>query len=103
MRTNVSVRTVWLTVLLLLLGVAAAFCGFYVAKADSELFNESSKVIIARDGPRTILTMANDFRGDVSEFALVVPVPEVLSEDQVQVGDPALFERELKFLFNPTE
>ncbi len=93
MRSTISVRTLWLTLILLLLGAAAAFCGFYVAKADTSLFNESSKVIIARDGPRTILTMANDFRGDVSEFALVVPVPEVLDESQVQVGDPALLDR----------
>ena len=56
-------------------GVALAFCGFYVAKADTELFNETSKVVIAKDGPRTILTMANDFSGDVEDFAIVVPVP----------------------------
>ena len=93
MRSTISARTLWLTLIPLLLGAAAAFCGFYVAKADTSLFNESSKVIIARDGPRTILTMANDFRGDVSEFALVVPVPEVLDESQVQVGDPALLDR----------
>ena len=29
---------------------AAAFCGFYVAKADSKLFNKSSKVVLSRDG-----------------------------------------------------
>ena len=55
--------------------------------------NEASKVIIARDGDRTILTMANDFKGDVSEFALVVPVPTVLEEGQIQVGDPAIIDR----------
>ena len=68
-------------------GVALAFCGFYVAKADTELFNETSKVVIARDGPRTILTMANDFSGDVEDFALVVPVPTILTQEQIQVGD----------------
>ena len=31
-------------------GPAAAFCGFYVAKADSKLFNKSSKVVLSRDG-----------------------------------------------------
>jgi|GEM_PF-5805965 len=50
---------------------AAAFCGFYVAKADTKLFNEASKVVIVRDGDRTVLTMANDFQGDLKEFAAV--------------------------------
>ena len=54
---------------------ALAFCGFYVAKADTRLYNQASQVIIARDGDRTILTMANDYQGDVKDFALVVPVP----------------------------
>jgi hypothetical protein len=70
-----------------------AFCGFYVAQADAELFNESSKVILAREDNRTILSMANDYQGEVENFALVVPVPVVLQEGQVQVGDPALFDR----------
>jgi hypothetical protein len=32
---------------------AAAFCGFYVARADAQLFNEASQVVLARDGDRT--------------------------------------------------
>ncbi len=82
-----------LAAVLLILGSVQAFCGFYVSKADADLFNEASKVIIARDGQRTILTMANDFKGEVSEFALVVPVPTVLQEGQIQVGDPAIIDR----------
>ena len=49
---------------------ASAFCGFYVAKADTDLFNEASKVALARDGERTVITMASDYSGDASEFAL---------------------------------
>ena len=71
---------------------AHAFCGLYVAKADTELFNDASKVAIARDGERTVVTMASDFRGDVSEFAMVVPVPEVPEEDQIHVANPALMD-----------
>jgi hypothetical protein len=33
-----------------LAGPAVAFCGVYVAKADSKLFNKSSKVVLSRDG-----------------------------------------------------
>ena len=86
-------KSMFLLLGFLLGGSALAFCGFYVAKVDTELFNESSKVILARDGNRTILTMANDYQGDVKDFALVVPVPVILDESQIQVGDPALLER----------
>ncbi len=72
---------------------AWAFCGFYVAKADTKLYNKASQVIIARDGSRTILTMANDYQGDVKDFALVVPVPVVLQQEQVRVSDPKIVER----------
>jgi len=72
---------------------AWAFCGFYVAKADSKLYNQASQVVIARDSDRTILTMANDYQGDVKDFALVVPVPVVLKEEQVHVGEPNIIQR----------
>ncbi|NET37367.1 MAG: DUF2330 domain-containing protein [Cyanothece sp. SIO1E1] len=71
---------------------AWAFCGFYVAKADAKLYNQASQVAIARDGERTVLTMANDYQGEVKDFAMVVPVPVVLQEEQVHVGDPKIIE-----------
>ncbi len=72
---------------------AVAFCGFYVAQADGDLYNQASQVIIARDGDRTVLTMANDYQGKIENFALVVPVPVVLKEEQVQVQDPKIIKR----------
>jgi hypothetical protein len=48
------------------------FCGFYVAKADTKLFNRASQVVLVRDGDRTVLTMANDYQGSLKEFAVVV-------------------------------
>ena len=54
---------------------AHSFCGFYVASGDAKLFNHASQVALVRDGDRTVLTMANDFRGEPKEFAIVVPVP----------------------------
>jgi hypothetical protein len=71
---------------------AHAFCGFYVAKADTGLFNKASKVVMVYDEGKTVLTMANDFKGDAKEFALVVPVPEVLEKGQVNVADSALID-----------
>jgi hypothetical protein len=44
---------------------ALAFCGFYVAKADTKLFNQASQVVLVRDGDRTVMTMVNDFKGDL--------------------------------------
>ena len=62
------------------------FCGFYVAKADTKLFNQASQVVLVRDGDRTVLTMANDFKGDPKEFAVVIPVPTVLQREQIHVA-----------------
>src|SRR5512140_458911 len=89
----------WLVVVIVLAwfalgaGPAAAFCGFYVGKADASLFNQASQVIMVRRDNRTVISMANDYRGELTEFALVVPVPQVLTRSQIHVGDRRLFER----------
>jgi len=90
-----SRKAIWalcFLVLVLRVDVAAAFCGFYVAKADTKLFNESSQVVLVRDGDRTVLTMANDFQGDPLEFAMVVPVPTFIEREQIHVGDKAVID-----------
>jgi len=71
---------------------AHSFCGFYVASGNAKLFNRASQVALVRDGDRTVLTMASDFRGEPKEFAIVVPVPTVLAKGQVHVGDKALID-----------
>lgn len=85
-----------LVIVLVSVGFASpvwAFCGFYVSQADASLYNQASQVIIARDGNRTILTMANDYQGSVKDFALVVPVPVILKAEQVKVGEPKIIQR----------
>jgi hypothetical protein len=72
---------------------ALAFCGFYVGGADAKLFNKASQVVIARNGDRTILTMANDFQGAVKDFAMVVPVPVAIKREQVHVGKRSTIEK----------
>ena len=72
---------------------AHAFCGFYVGKADADLFNDASQVVMVRDGDRTTITMRNQYEGDLKEFAMVVPVPEVLAEESIKVVDDTLFQR----------
>ena len=71
---------------------AQAFCGFYVAKADSKLYNKASKVVLAWDAGKTVITMASDYQGDPREFALVVPVPTFIERDQIGVVEPALID-----------
>ena len=71
---------------------AQAFCGFYVARADTSLFNQASQVVLVRDRDRTVITMANDFQGDVEDFAVVIPVPTFIERDQINVADRALVE-----------
>ena len=73
-------------------GTAQAFCGFYVAKADTSLFNQASQVVLVRDGDRTVLTMANDFEGDVRDFAMVIPVPTFIERGQINVTDKSLID-----------
>ena len=81
-----------LVVLVISTQSAFAFCGFYVSKADTTLFNRASKVVLARDGDRTVVTMANDFQVDPTEFAVVIPVPTLLTRDQIHVGDQAVID-----------
>ncbi len=71
---------------------ALAFCGFYVAKADTELFNSASQVVMVRDQDRTVITMASDFQGDVADFAMVVPVPTFIERGQINVATQSLID-----------
>jgi hypothetical protein len=93
-RTSMLRKTaVFLLAVGLALGVSAradAFCGFYVAKADTSLFNKASQVVLVRDGDRTVITMANDFRGNPREFAMVIPVPTSITREQIHVAEAAL-------------
>ncbi|MGI8892103.1 MAG: DUF2330 domain-containing protein [Bacteroidia bacterium] len=86
-------KTILISIMLLLnYAEIFAFCGFYVAKADASLFNNKSQIILVRDGNRNIITMANDFKGNVKEFAMVVPVPVVLKKSDVRVVNKSLFD-----------
>lgn len=68
---------------------ANAFCGFYVGKADTSLYNQASQVVYVRDGERNVVTMASDFKGEVKDFAMVVPVPTVLKREQISIVNNA--------------
>lgn len=75
--SQVAVPTAW------------AFCGFYVASGGPTPFNDASKVVLARQGTRTTITMSSDVSGAPKDFALVIPVPTVVKRDQVRVVQSA--------------
>ena len=58
---------------------AHAFCGFYVAGGGAELFNNATQVVLMREGTRTVLSMQNTYQGPPEDFAMVIPVPVVLT------------------------
>jgi len=90
MRILVTTLTAMITIAIST--TAQAFCGFYVARADTSLFNRASQVVLVRDGDRTVITMANDFQGEVRDFAVVIPVPTFIERDQINVADNTLIE-----------
>ncbi len=88
-----NIRRLTLLVALALTSTASGFCGFFVAKGDSKLFNRSNQVIIARDGNRSVFTMMNDYQGNVKDFARIVPIPVVPKREDIRIGDPSIIEK----------
>src|SRR6187455_356410 len=72
---------------------ARAFCGFYVSGSDKKMFNDATNVVLMRSGTRTVLSMQNDYRGPLEDFAMVVPVPVVLKSTDVKVVPKVVFDR----------
>lgn len=72
---------------------AAAFCGFYVTGADTNLYANATMVVLMRDGTRTVLSMQNNYQGPPNAFALVIPVPMVLQKENVKVLPRDVFQR----------
>lgn len=77
----------------LLASVASAFCGFYVGGAGAALYNDATVVVLMRDASRTVLSMQNSYEGPPQDFAMVVPVPEVLGEGDVKTLPRQTFAR----------
>jgi len=86
-----SVKPLLLAAVLVYAQQASAFCGFYVAQAGASVFNNKSEVILVRDGQRTTITMRNDFKGNLKQFAMVIPVPVVLKRNDIQIKENSLF------------
>jgi MYXO-CTERM domain-containing protein len=70
-----------------------AFCGFYVGGAKAEMFNNATEVVLMRHGTTTVLSMQNNYQGPPEGFALVVPVPTVIKQDQVKTLPRDVFDK----------
>ncbi len=79
--------------LLALPSAAPAFCGFFVSGADAKLYNDASQVVLMRKGNRTVMSMSNNYKGPTEDFAMVVPVPVVLQEEQVKTLPTDVFHK----------
>src|SRR5258706_12781468 len=73
-------------------GAAHAFCGFYVSGSGEKMFNDATNVVLMRDGTRTVLSMQNDYKGPLDDFAMVIPVPVVLHEPDVKTLPKTVFD-----------
>ena len=72
---------------------AEAFCGFYVGGDDSALRNDATMVVLMREGTTTVLSMRNAYQGPPEDFAMVVPVPTVIQEENVRTLPAEVFTR----------
>jgi hypothetical protein len=70
---------------------AHAFCGFYVSGSGQKMTNDATQVVLMRDGTRTVLSMQNDYKGPLEDFAMVIPVPVVLHDKDVKTLSNEVF------------
>jgi MYXO-CTERM domain-containing protein len=72
---------------------ASAFCGFFVSGADGSLYANATMVVLMRSGTTTVLSMQNNYQGPPEDFALVIPVPAILGEENVKTLPNDVFSR----------
>ena len=89
------IRAIAVSVVLLVLVPlpAWAFCGFYVAGSGESLANDATQVALMRHGTTTVVSMQNSYVGPPEDFAMVVPVAQVLRKKHVKTLPAGLFER----------
>lgn len=78
---------------------AAAMCGCMMPIDDTgipettTLTSEATQVVLMRYEDVTIQTMQNRYEGPLENFALIIPTPEILSEEKVKTLNPEVFDR----------
>lgn len=79
--------------MLLALVTSAFACPTIATGTPMPLSFDTAAVAIVREGRRTTFSVSINPAGDPQEFALVLPVPQVLAEDEVQTLDADIFAR----------
>jgi len=64
-----------------------------ISQNERKIFNKSSKVIMARIDGQTVITMLNDFKGHSKDFAMIVPVPELIERNQIRIPKEEIFDK----------
>lgn len=82
----------WLA-LILVPSQAWAFCGFFASSAKTDVYNDVTQVALMRHGTTTVLSMRNTYEGPIKDFAMVVPVPQILKKEDVKTLNDDLFDR----------
>jgi len=69
------------------LAVSAAwsFCGTYVGPADETPTNHESRLVVVQNADETILTMTSDATDAGDSFGLLMPVPQQITQDDIEV------------------
>jgi hypothetical protein len=88
---NIMRKLLLIFIALIITSEIYSFCGFYVAKAGANLYNKKSEVILVRDGNETTITMNNDFKGNVKDFAMVIPVPNLIARSDIKIAESSIF------------
>src|SRR5881398_1178074 len=74
-------------------GCNASLLRFLCRPGRYSTVHKASQVVLVRDEDRTVLTMANDFKGEkIDEFAIVIPVPTFIEREQIHVANKALID-----------
>ena len=61
--------------------------------SNDELYNDATQVALLREGTTTVLSMENNYQGPAEDFAMVVPVPQVLAQDDVKTLPSEIFRK----------
>ena len=66
--------------------------GTFSTKTSDAIVSKSTHVVLMREGARTVLSTRPHYRGPVKDFAMVLPVPELLAKEQVKTLPPHIFD-----------
>ncbi len=79
--------------MLSLLASLAYACPTIATGTIAPLSFDTAQVAIVREGQRTTFSVSINPAGDAQTFALVLPVPTVLQENEIKTLDPSIFAR----------